>query len=201
MILNPFTITSNGTRWDFAQADSLASDAERDQIQQLLVAQAATMPQDAMCAALGIDAVGVVGNLGFGVYESGALAGVLMVAALDYRSGPWRDLVDWEVVDGSAPAVFHARPMPVFPLLASEDSDALSVEAAHHFLARRMTTVDDYGVEFRRLSWALFKERTDADSRAVQRVHEAMKADARFVMTEAPDPNDATLTRVDLELR
>lgn len=201
MILNPFAITSRGTDWDFAQADSLASDAERDQIQQLLLAQAATMQEDAMCAALGIDPVGAVGNLGFGVYDRGTLGGVLMVAALDYQSGPWLDLVDWEVVDASAPAVFHARPMPVFPLLESEDSDALSVATAHHFLAHRMTTVDGYGVEFRRLSWALFKERTDDNSRAVQRVHEAMKADARFVMTEAPDPNDAALTRVDLELQ
>ena len=201
MILQPFTVNSQGKRWSFMQVDVLASDAERRQVQQLLLTQMAAMQQDAMCAALGIDPSGEFGTLSFGAYESGVLAGVLLVVALDYQSGPWRDLGDWEVVNGNAPAVFHARPMPVFPFLAPEDSAVLSADVAHHLLARRMTMVEGYGVEFRRLGWAIFKERTDANSRAVQAIHEAVKADARFTVTETPDSSDAALTHVDVELR
>jgi hypothetical protein len=91
--------------------------------------------------------------------------------------------------------------MPAFPALSLEASLALSVDGAYHLLARRMTTVDQHGVEFRKLSWAIFKSRTDAASRAVKRIHDAAAADRRFRMTEALDPENAERTRVDIELR
>lgn len=201
MILQPFTVNSHGKRWEFVHADSLASDVERDQIQQFARMQLQIMTDDAKCAALGIAEVGVIGNLGFGVYEGGTLSGVFLMASLDYQSGPWSDLVSWEVADANAPVVLHARPLPGFPLLTLDNSLTLSVDAAHHFLARKLQTVDGYDVGFKRLSWAVHKGRNDAGSRAVQRVHERAKADNRFTMIEAADPNDALLTRVDLELR
>jgi hypothetical protein len=122
-----------------------------------------------------------------------------LLATLDYQSGPWRDLVDWEVVS-SDPAVFHARPMPAFPALSLDDSLDLSVDSAHHLLSHRLTTVGGTNVEFKRLSWAIYQARTDPASRAVKRMHDKAKADRRFRMTELPDAADAARTRVDIEL-
>lgn len=200
MILQPFTVTSGGIAYDFVDSASLSSATERELIQQLMLVQLEVMQDDAKCEALGIGPCGTIPNLGFGVYVGGALSGTFLVAALAYQSGPWADLVDWEVTDPNARAVFHARPMPAFPLLTLEDSLTLSVDSAHHLLTDAMTTVDGHGVGFARLSWAVHKERSDPGSRAVQRVHERAAADARFTMAEALDPDDATLTRVDIEL-
>lgn len=199
MILQPFTVTSQGKDWTFIDRLAIDSEAERDVIQQLMLAEIDVMQEDAMCAALEIAESCPIGNIGFGVYDGATLSGVFLVASLDYQSGPWADLVDWEVVSAD-PAVFHARPMPGFPVLSLEDSLALSVDGAHHLLAQRMTSVGGHGVEFRRLSWAIFKDQTDANSLAAKRIHDAAAADSRFTMTEAPDPNDAELTRVDIEL-
>ncbi len=199
MIIQSFFVNSSGKRWRFVDSNSLDSDAERDQIQQFALAQIAVMQQDATCVALGISEVGVIGNVVFGVYDNGTLSGVMLVAALDYQSGPWVDLTDWEVVNND-PAVFHARPMPSFPLLSLEDALTLSVDAAHHLLFRRMTSVDGHSVEFDRLSWALFKNRMDANSTFVKNVHARAKADNRFSMTETIDPSDPERTLVDIGL-
>jgi hypothetical protein len=202
MILQTFNVTSRGNRYRFMDRQAIDSDAEREAIQQVMGIQLGAMQEDAMCAALGIAEVGAIGNLGFGVYDDrdDTLVGVFLVASLAYQSGPWADLVDWEVVNANAPAVFHARPMPGFPVLPLDDSLDLSTDGAHHLLARRLTSVGGIGVEFRRLSWAIFKDRTDSNSRAAKRIHAAAAADNRFSMSENADPNDAALTRVDIEL-
>lgn len=199
MIINPFDVQSGLTRFTFVDRQAIDSDAERNQVEQFIQMQIAVMQEDAMCAALGIPEVRTIGNLGFGVYDGTDLVGVFLVASLDYQSGPWADLVDWEIIS-SDPAVFFARPMPGFALLSQTSALDLAVDAAHHFLARRMTSVGGHGVEFRKLSWAIFKDRTDPNSIAAKRIHDKAVADNRFRMTEAPDPNDATLTRVDIEL-
>ncbi len=199
MILQPFTVTSAGKDWRFVDSESLDSALEREQIQQFTIAQLDLMQQDATCAALGISEVGTIGNIALGVYDDATLSGVFLVAALDYQSGPWADLVDWEVTSG-APAVFHARTMPGFPLLTLEASLDLTVDAAHHLLSQRMTSVDGHGVEFGRLSWAIYKDRTDAISRAAKRIHDKAAADARFAMTETVDPGDGERTRTYIEL-
>lgn len=199
MILQPFEVVSGGTTYRFLDAASIDSDVERAQIQTFMAAQLELSQQDAMCAALGIDEVCTVGNLGLGVYDGATLIGVLLVASLAYQSGPWADLTDWEVTNGD-PAVFHARPMPGFPLLSLEDSLALSVDAAHHLLAETMTSANGHNVEFTRLSWGIYKDRGDANSRAAKRVHDEAAADARFAMTETADPDDAERTLVYIEL-
>lgn len=200
MILQPFTITSGGTAYDFVDSSSLSSESERDLIQQLMLVQLDVMQDDAKCDAIGVSPCGTIGNVGLGVYVGGTLSGTFLIAALAYQSGPWADLIDWEVTDPNAPIVLHARPMPAFPLLTLEDSLTLSVDSAYHLLTGAMASVDGFGVGFTRLSWAVHKERTDAGSVAVQRVHDRAEADARFAMTQALDPTDATLTRVDIEL-
>jgi hypothetical protein len=199
MIINPFVVTSRGKEWTFRDREAIDSALERDAIQQFMLLQLEVMQSDAMCDALGLAESGPIGNLGFGVYDGATLSGVFLVAALDYRSGPWADLIDWEVTN-SDPAVFHARPMPGFVSLAEEGALALSVDAAHHLLANTMTSVGGCDVEFARLSWAIFKDRGDENSLAAKRIHDAAAADQRFTMTEALDPDDATLTRVDIEL-
>ena len=200
MILQSFTVSSHGKRWEFVDSASLSSNVERYQIQQFVLSRLADMQDDAKCSAIGAIEFGPIGNVSLGVYESGALVGVFLIAALDYQSGPWANLDDWEVTEPNAPIVLHARPLPSF-FTNLDDSLTLSVDAAHHMLARRLSTFDGYGVEFKRFSWAVHKGRDDAGSRAVQRVHEKAKADNRFSMIETIDPNDAELTRVDIELR
>lgn len=201
MILQPFHVNSHGKRWRFVDSASVSSNDDRDRIQAIAQAEVALMQKDAQCAALGINEVGIVNNFYLGVYSpDDVLVGIFFIASLDYQSGPWADLDDWQVTSNE-PAVFHARPMPGFPGLSLDDSLDLSVDAAHHLLARRLTTVDGFGVEFRRFSWAIYQDRTDARSRAMKRIHERAKADNRFAMTETPDPADAARTRVDIELR
>ena len=200
MILKPFFVNSHGKRWQFVDSNSISADVERERIQQISIAAVALMQDDAKCVALGINEVGVVGNLHFGVYDQAdVLRGIFFVAALDYQSGPWTDLVDWQVTSNDT-AVFHARPMPGFPLLSLDDALDLSVDSAHHLLFRNIQTVDGFDVNFSRLSWAIYKDRTDPSSRAMKRVHDRAKADARFQMTEAADPADPARTRVDIEL-
>ncbi len=65
---------------------------------------------------------------------------------------------------------------------------------------RRMTTVGGYEATFDRLSWAIYKGRTDPNSVAMKQIHDHAAADARFAMTETVDPDDAERTRVDIEL-
>jgi len=200
MILQPFTVNSSrGKRYDFIDRRAIDSSAERTRVNQAIQASLVVMQQDAMCDAIGLPSVGQADNFGFGVYEGGDFVGVFLVATLTYQSGPWADLIEWEVVSND-PAVFHARPMPAFPVLSLDDSLDLSVDSAHHLLARRLTTVGGVNVEFKRLSWAIFKARTDPASRAVQRVHDKAKADHRFNMVELPDQANAARTRVDIEL-
>lgn len=200
MILNPFTVISRGNQWKFVDRLSIDSDLERDAVQQVILGQIDLMQKDAMCAALGIKEVGAIGNLEFGVYDKDdVLTGVFLVASLDYQSGPWADLIDWEVTS-SDPCVFRARPMPGFLSMDEDDALDLSVDAAHHLLFRRMTTMSGNDVEFERLSWAIFKDRTDPNSVEARKYHDKAKGDNRFNMTEAPDPNDAALTRVDIQL-
>jgi len=199
MILRPFNVNSRGTRYSFIDQLAVDSDAERAAIQQAVQLQLALMPEDAKCAALGIAETGTFGNIQLGVYDGSTLTGAFLLTSLDYQSGPWADLVDWQVTS-SDPAVFHGRPMPGFPALSLADSLDLSVDAAHHMLARRIQSVGGHDVKFQRLSWAVFKGRADPRSRAANRVHDKAAADGRFRMTEAPDGNDATLTRVDIEL-
>ncbi len=200
MIIQPFDVQSGSRSYTFIDRQAIDSDVDRAIIQQMMQVQIGLMQEDAMCAALGILEVGVVGNLGLAVYDNTALVGVTLLTTLEYQSGPWADLVDWEVVSND-PAVFHARPMPAFPILSLEDSLDLAVDSAYHLLFRRMTSVGGIGVEFRRLSWAIYKDRTDANSRAAKRIHDKAAADIRFRMTEIPDPADAARTRVDIELR
>lgn len=200
MIVEPFFVVSAGKRWKFVDSSSISSDIERARIQQISLAAVALMQDDAKCAALGIKEVGAVGNLHFGAYDpDGQLKGILFVAALDYLSGPWADLIDWEVTS-NAPAIFDARPMPGFPTISLQESLDLSVDVAHHLLARRTKTVDGFDVEFRKFSWAIYEGRDDPNSRAMKRIHDHAKADGRFSMTETPDPADPARTRVDIEL-
>ncbi len=199
MILQPFTVQSRGKRYTFIDRLAIDSGAEQERIQQMMMLQVEMMQEDARCKALGINEAGAIGNLGFGVHDGAELVGVFMVAALDYRSGPWADLIDWEVVSGD-PAIFHARPMPGFPSLDLADALELSTDAAHHLMARNVRTVGGHRVNFQRFSWAIFKDRTDRNSRAMKRVHDAAAGDARFQMIEAPDPDEPARTRVDTEL-
>ena len=200
MIIQPFEGQSGPTRFTFIDSRAIDSDAQREVVQQMMQVQIGLMQEDAMCAALGILEVGIIGNVGLAVYDGSDLVGVTLLASLDYQSGPWADLVDWEIVN-SDPAVFHARPMPAFPVLSLDASLDLAVDSAHHLLFRRMTSVAGVGIEFRRLSWAIYKDRDDANSRAAKRIHDRAAADNRFRMTEGPDPADAERTRVDIELR
>lgn len=200
MILNPFHVNSHGKRWQFVDSNAITSNSDRDRIQQISLAAIALMQTDAKCLALGIAETGIVGNLHFGVYDQGALAGIFFVAALEYKSGPWADLIDWKVTSPNADAVFHARPMPGFPTLSLADSLDLSIDGAHHLLARKIQTVDGFDVRFAKFSWAIYQARTDPNSRAMKRIHNYAKADGRFAMTETPDPADPSRTRVDIEL-
>lgn len=200
MILQPFTLTSLGKRWRFVDSNAISSNNQRVLIQQLAQSQVALMQDDAKCAALNIAEVGVVNNFFFGVYdEADVLSGIFFVAALDYQSGPWADLIDWQVTSDDT-AVFHARPMPGFPVLSLDDSLELSVDGAHRLLSATVDTVDGFAVGFSRFSWAIYKDRTDRNSRAMKRIHDHAKADSRFAMTESVDPVDPARTRVDIEL-
>ena len=199
MILQPFDVTSQGKTYTFVDRLAIDSDAERERIQQFMLLQLELMQDDAKCAALGISEVGIMGNLGLGAYDGNELVGIFFVAALDYRSGPWADLTNWEVVSND-PAVFHARPMPGFPSLSLEASLDLSTDAVYRMMAETMDTVGGHRVRFGRFSWAIFKDRTDRNSRAMKRVHEHAKADVRFSMIEVADPADPARTRVDIEL-
>lgn len=206
MILESFDLNSgqgqDRKRYRFVDRLAVDSPDEQTLIGQFMIMQLAVMQDDAKCAALGLpDCDSAFGNLGFGVYEAGALVGVFLVATLGYQSGPWRDPSggDW-TIDNSNPAIFHARPMPGFVTLPEARALDLSTDAAHHFLARRLRTVGGNNAEFHRLSWAIFKGRGDANSQRAKRIHDHAKADNRFRMVEAPDATDPELTRVDLEL-
>ena len=200
MILQPFHVVSRGTRYRFVDAASLSSQAERDLIFAVTTSVMALMQQDAMCAALGCEERGAIDNFSFGVYDNGSLAGVFFVASMEYRSGPWVDTIDWAVVDSEAPARFYARVMPGFPPLSLDEALDLSTDTAYHFLARTMKTIDGFDVRFDRLSWAIFKDRTDANSRAAKRLHDHADADGRFRMIEVVDPSEVARTLVDIEL-
>lgn len=200
MIITPFDVVSRGQRYTFIDRQALDSETERDQIQQFMLGQLALMQDDAKCEALGLPGVGTIGNLGFGAYRDSALIGVFLITSLDYRSGPWEDLVDWVVIN-SDPAVFHARPMPGFVGLAEPEALDLAVDATYHMMFRRIESVGGTSVEFSRFSWAIFKNRTDPNSKMAKRIHDHAAADGRFEMTEAPDPNEPALTRVDIELK
>ncbi len=199
MIIQPFMVNSLGKQYTFIDHMAIDSVTERDRVQQVMLVQIALFQDDAKCEALGIDPVGQIGTLGLGVYDGTELVGVFLVAALDYRSGPWADLVNWEVVNED-PAVFYARPMPGFPVLSLDEALDLSTDAAYHMLSQTMPTVGGHRVGFSRFSWAIFKDRDDPASRAMKRVHDHAAADARFQMIEAPDPDEPARTRVDIEL-
>lgn len=200
MILQPFFVSSRGKRWRFMDSAAISSDEERGRVQQISLAALELMQEDAKCAALGVCDVGNVANIQFGVYdEAQTLSGVLFLGAIDYRSGPWADLTDWQVTSAD-PVVLHARPMPGFFTLSLADSLDLSIDGAHYLLAGDLQTVDGFSVTFERLSWAIYKDRTDRNSRAMRRVHDYAQADSRLAMTEAADPKDRSRTLVDIGL-
>jgi len=200
MILQPFDVVSRGTRYTFKDRNAIDSDEERETLFRIMAGQLALMQQDAMCAALGFAESGIVGNLELGVYDGSALIGVFLVTSLEYLSGPWADLTDWEVVRPNDTALFNGRPMPGFPPLSLAEHLDLSVASAHHLLKRDISTADGHKVRFSKLSWAIFKDRTDTNSVHAKRIHDHAKADNRLAMTELPDPANAARTRVDIEL-
>jgi hypothetical protein len=173
MIVLPFAVRSRNKRYDFIDSKAIDSLAEQTRIQQVITASLQLMQKDAMCEALGIESTTQFTPHGFGVYDGASPVGVFLIAALAHQSGVWRDPHngDWEVID-SKPAVFHARPMPGFAIPEAEALD-LSTDAAHHFLSSKtLATANGNRIEFRRLSWAIFKARTDPLSQAARRMHE-----------------------------
>jgi hypothetical protein len=200
MIVAPFNVRRGPKRYDFVDRAAIDSQAERDAVQAEIVAQLDASQQDAMCAALGIPGVAVVPNFGFAVYESGVRVGVYLMASNAYQSGPWADLMDWEETSPGAPIVLHGRHMPGFGGLSTADEQALSAEVTWHVLSKRLATVGGREIAFQRVSWAIFLDRTDSASERDKGVHGAIVNDARLRAITAADPNDAALTRVDVEL-
>jgi len=202
MIILPFTVRSRNKRYDFVDTQAIDSGAEKTRVQQVITSSLQLMQQDAMCEAIGIQSFTKFQPHGFAVYDGLSPVGIFLVAAVAHQSGVWRDPHngDWTVIDRH-PAVFHARPMPGFSLPEPEALD-LSTNAAHHLLsAKTMRSAGEHKIEFRRLSWAIFKGRADPMSVAAKKMHDHAKADNRFKMTELPDPANAQRTRVDIELK
>jgi hypothetical protein len=201
MIFLPFQVQSKGKRYDFLDSLAMDNGGEQRRIQQVITASLVLMQADAMCEALGIESSTAFTSHGFGVYNAGAPVGIFLLAALSHQSGVWRDPHngDWEVIDGN-PIVFHGRPMPGFGIPESDALD-LATDAAHHFMfSKQLKTANGNKVEFRRLSWAIFKNRTSPNDIAAKKMHDKAKADPRFSMVEVPDPANAERTRVDIEL-
>jgi hypothetical protein len=202
MIISTFDVQSGGKDYTFVDRVAVDNGEERERIQQFIMAQLSIMQQDAMCEAIGIQAVTEFEALGFGVYDRSDLIGVFLIAALAHQSGVWRDPHngDWEVIN-SDPVIFFARPMPGFVALPESVALDLSVDSAYHFLAQTLISVGGHDVKFGKLSWAIFKGRTDANSRMAKKIHDYAAVDARFKMTETIDQTDVSRTLVDIELK
>lgn len=200
MIINPFEVSLDLRTFTFVDRLSIDSVAEQDAVQQAIIKQLAAAQQDAMCAALGLPELEVIPNFSFGVYEGGSRVGIYMMAANQYISGPWADLVDWKVIS-SDPAILCGRHMPGFDRLSIEDEQSLSAETTWHFLSQELATAGGHKLSFERVSWAIFEGHTDDTSLRDIGVHNAIVADERLEATMVPDEVDSSLTRVDVELK
>jgi hypothetical protein len=195
MIIKSFSVG----QYSFVDRLLIDSGGEQSAVNSAIHAQLASAQQDAMCGALGVAELKPIPNFGFGVYDGATRIGVYLVASNDYISGPWADVTDWEVI-GSDPIVLHGRHMPGFGGLPEGDEQALAADTTHYLLSEQLETVEGNNIAFSRLSWAIFKDRTDANSLRDIGIHNAIVADGRLSATQTPCENDATMTAVNVEL-
>lgn len=202
MILQPFTVISQGTQYRFVDREALDNEAEKLQVDEAITQNLAQAQFEAQCAQLGLAEFGPVPNMRFAVFDNGVFAGVWMLGALGYVSGPWADTIDWVVDNPSAPALWTARPMPGFLGMQPLDEAKLALDSAVELLGRDapFRSMQGASVGFNSLHWAIFKAHTDAVSMRARGLHAAAQSDARLRVTETVDPADAHRTLAKLEL-
>lgn len=200
MILDSFDVRVRpGRTFQFVDRGAIDSDVERQAVELAIIEQLQSAQQDAMCLALGIAELETIPNFGFGVYENGNRIGIYLMASCDYLSGPWDDLVGWNETSDD-PVTVNGRHMPGFSGLSAVDEQDLSAEATYHFLANRLSTVGGHEIEFAKVSWAIFEDRTDPKSLRDIGIHNKIINDPRIKATMVPDVDNPILTRVDVEL-
>lgn len=199
MIVQPFDVNVQGPkRFRFVDRMAIDSPVEQQQVQLAITEQLMLAQQDAMCAALGITELEAIPNFGFAVYDDDVRVGVYLLAANQYVSGPWVDVVDW-VQTNNDDAIIHGRHMPSFEGLSVEDEQELAMETTWHFLHNNLVTAGGHELKFQKISWAIFTGRTDPKSLRTIGMHNRVVSDPRLKVTMVPDENDASLTRVDAE--
>ncbi len=202
MILQPFTVNSQGTQYRFVEQAALDNEAQKLLVDEAITDNLDAMQHEAQCAQIGLKEFGPVPNMRFAVFDNSTFTGVWMLGALGYVSGPWADTVDWQVTDPNAPAIWTARPMPGFLGMQVLDELKLAVDTATKLLGRGapFRSVQGTNVEFKSLHWAIYKNHTDRRAVRANALHLAAQSDVRLRVTETADPDDAHRTLAKLEL-
>lgn len=204
MILDPFVVVSKGKRWRFTDSLLLDSEAEKQEIGGVLQQMYLVSQTDALCEPCNdfVEPEKLIPDQVFAVHNeaTGELDGVWLHAVIGYVSGPWVDVVDWVETDPGATCVLDCRVSPGLLLVPGADEAELATDAVLHFFTKRLKTAGGHRVTFRKMKWAIFKDRTDEIGDRANKLNDAAKAHPSFRHTETVDPLDPERTKVVVEL-
>jgi hypothetical protein len=201
MIIQEFNVRSKNVDYDFVDRDALDSEAEKRQVNAMHAAALAYVQTNALCENRGLADRGEIDNRVLAVYKDGAIIGIWMLGCIEYVSGPWDNLTNWNVVNPGADAMLSAVPMS--GIVGMDEDDEAEFAA---MTARKLVQTPNVGllsgqgtpVGFEKIHYGIFKEHDDPVSMRARAHHAKVKADPQLDVIETPHPTIPHLTLVEI---
>jgi hypothetical protein len=212
VIIQPFDVRSKGKRFDFVDVDALDSEADIVEANRRHGAALAYVQTAALCENRGLTD-GDLRRKSMAVFDGGVIVGIWLLGCIEYVSGPWADVVNWDLTNPGEDAILSAVPMsgmirfdgngnPIPTMLEDDEAD-LAAETALKLVTTPNSLLSGQGtpVGFERLHYGVFKQHDDPISRRAQAHHNKARAHPQLDVTELPDPANPTLTLVTIRKR
>ena len=138
------------------------------------------------------------------VLDGGSLIGIWMLGCIEYISGPWSDVTNWDLVSPGEPAILSAVPMSGILGMSEDDEADFAAETAVKLVTTpNVSLASGQGtpVGFSHLHYGVFKEHDDPMSRRAQAHHAKVQGHRGLSVTEAAHPSIQNLTLVEIRKR
>jgi hypothetical protein len=204
MIISPFTVRSKNKDYDFVDRDALDSEAHKLTVNAMHAAALNYVQDDALCGNRGLADRGEIDNRILAVFDDGNLIGIWMLGCITYISGPWEDLVSWNVVNPGAPTVLDAVPMSGILGMSLDDEAEFASDTAEKMVSTPnlgMVTGQGTPLGIRKLHYGIFKDHDDPRSERAKSHHAKVQANDRLTVTETAHPTIPHMTLVEIEAR
>jgi len=205
MIIQPFNVRSKSKLYSFVDRDALDSESEKARVNALHAAALAYVQTNALCENRGLADRGEIDNRVLAVFDPGQnLIGIWMLGCITYVSGPWEDLINWQVTNPGADVILDAVPMSgILGMTEDDESEFASDTAAKMVSTPNLGLMSGQGapVGLRKLHYGLFKRQDDSVSKRAQGHHAKVKGNGKLNVTETPHPTIPGLTLVEVRAK